>query len=48
MISRMEEEVAAETGIEVLGALSPEEVQAFQVSLEAKKGLLKKLKERLR
>ena len=45
MISRMEEEIAAETGVEVLGALSQEEVQAFQVSLEAKRGLLKKLRE---
>jgi protein involved in polysaccharide export with SLBB domain len=45
MISRMEEEIAAETGVEVVGALSPEEVQAFQVALEAKRGLLKKLKE---
>jgi protein involved in polysaccharide export with SLBB domain len=45
MISRMEEEIAAETGLEATGAMTREEVEAFRLSLEAKKGLLKKLRE---
>jgi len=44
-ISRMEQEIAAETGIEVTGAMSGEEVEAFRLSLEAKKGLLQKLRQ---
>jgi protein involved in polysaccharide export with SLBB domain len=44
-ISRMEQEITAETGIEVTGAMSREEVEAFRLSLEAKKGLLQKLRE---
>jgi protein involved in polysaccharide export with SLBB domain len=45
LISRMEEEINAETGIEVTGAMSREEVEAFRLSLEAKKGLLQKLRQ---
>ena len=45
LISRMEEEIAAETGLEATGAMSREEVEAFRLSLEAKKGLLQKLRQ---
>lgn len=45
LVTRMEEEIAAEAGVEVTGALSSEEVQAFKVALEAKKDLVKKLRE---
>ena len=45
LISRMEEEISAETGIEATGAMSKEEVEAFRLSLEAKKGLLQKLRQ---
>ncbi|MGD9036874.1 MAG: SLBB domain-containing protein, partial [Syntrophobacterales bacterium] len=44
MISRMEQEIAAETGLEASGAMSREEVEAFRLSLEAKKGLLQQLR----
>jgi len=45
LISRMEQEISAETGIEATGAMSREEVEAFRLSLEAKKALLQKLRE---
>jgi len=45
LILRMEQEISAETGIEATGAMSREEVEAFRLSLEAKKALLQKLRE---
>ncbi|MEJ2431222.1 MAG: SLBB domain-containing protein [Deltaproteobacteria bacterium] len=45
LISRMEQEISAETGVEATGAMSTEEVQAFRLSLEAKKALLQKLRQ---
>jgi protein involved in polysaccharide export with SLBB domain len=45
LISRMEQEISAEAGLEATGALSTEEVEAYRLSLEAKKALLQKLKE---
>jgi len=45
LISRMEQEITAETGLEATGAMSPEEVQAFRLSLEAKRSLLQRLRQ---
>jgi polysaccharide export outer membrane protein len=45
LISRMEQEISAETGIEATGSMSREDVEAYRLSLEAKKGLLQKLRQ---
>jgi len=45
LILKMEQDVAAGAAIEVAGGLSKEEVEAHQVAMVAKKGLLQKLRE---
>jgi protein involved in polysaccharide export with SLBB domain len=45
LILKMEQDLAAGAAIEVAGGLSKEEVEAHQVAMVAKKGLLQKLRE---
>ena len=45
LISRMEQEISAETGMEATGAMNAQEVQAFRLALEAKRALLQKLRQ---